>query len=131
VFEPPAFGLVRDYDDAREFISQVEAITAQRPTPAEFLPRFITAVGGDASRLPDPLPPPLVRAASVQMNGRTRSSSSPAGTAPCFDAVCDPLEEQLAAERAVLPGAGHSIPTLGPPVNDRLATFWKAVDEPA
>ena len=29
---------------------------------------------------------------------------------PAFDAVCDVLEQRLGAERAVLPGAGHSIP---------------------
>jgi hypothetical protein len=39
-----------------------------------------------------------------------------------FDAVCDVLEERLGAERAVLPGAGHSIPRA-PGYAERLEAF--------
>ena len=39
-----------------------------------------------------------------------------------FDALCDVLEERLGAERAVLPGAGHSIQRV-PGFNDLLADF--------
>ena len=42
---------------------------------------------------------------------------------PAFDAVCDVLEERLGAERAVLPGMGHSVPRLGAPFNELLAGF--------
>jgi pimeloyl-ACP methyl ester carboxylesterase len=31
------------------------------------------------------------------------------GHSAAFDAVCDVLEQRLGAERAVLPGAGHSL----------------------
>jgi citrate synthase len=37
--------------------------------------------------------------------------------------VCDVLEERLGAERAVLPGMGHSIQRLGEPFNELLADF--------
>jgi hypothetical protein len=40
-----------------------------------------------------------------------------------FDAVCDVLEERLGAERAILPGAGHSVPRLGEPFNALLEAF--------
>ena len=40
-----------------------------------------------------------------------------------FDAVCDVLEERLGAERAVLPGMGHSPQLLGAPFNDVLTEF--------
>ena len=40
-----------------------------------------------------------------------------------FDAVCDVLEQRLSAQRAVLPGAGHSIPRLGEPFNALLEAF--------
>jgi len=40
-----------------------------------------------------------------------------------FDIVCDVLESRLGAERAVLPGAGHSVQRLGEPFNDLLAAF--------
>ena len=43
-----------------------------------------------------------------------------------FDRVCDVLEAQLPAQRVVLAGAGHSIPTLGAPVNEVLSKFWTA-----
>jgi hypothetical protein len=39
-----------------------------------------------------------------------------------FDAVCDVLEHRLGAERAVLPGAGHSI-QRAPGFNERLEEF--------
>jgi hypothetical protein len=45
------------------------------------------------------------------------------GHSAAFEAVCDVLEERLGAERAVLPGAGHSVQRLGEPFNDLLTTF--------
>jgi citrate synthase len=33
------------------------------------------------------------------------------------------LERELNAERAVIPGAGHSVPRTGAPFNDALADF--------
>jgi hypothetical protein len=39
-----------------------------------------------------------------------------------FDAVCDVLERELGAERAVVPGAGHSLPRA-PGYNDVLLDF--------
>jgi hypothetical protein len=41
---------------------------------------------------------------------------------PAFDAICDVLEERIGAERAVLPGAGHSIPRA-PGYDERLLEF--------
>jgi len=40
-----------------------------------------------------------------------------------FDAVCDVLEQELPAQRAVLPGAGHSVQRLGEPFNALLGAF--------
>ena len=47
------------------------------------------------------------------------------GHSATFDAVCDVLESQIGAHRAVIAGAGHSIPTLGEPVNDALTALWQ------
>jgi pimeloyl-ACP methyl ester carboxylesterase len=47
---------------------------------------------------------------------------------PAFDAVCDSLAEALAAERAVIPGRGHTIPATGEPYNERLETFMAAAE---
>jgi hypothetical protein len=45
------------------------------------------------------------------------------GHSPAFEAVCDVLEERLRAERAVLPGIGHSVQRLGKPFNELLTGF--------
>jgi citrate synthase len=45
------------------------------------------------------------------------------GHSPAFEAVCDALAEGLAAERAVIPGRGHTVPSTGEPYNDRLEAF--------
>jgi hypothetical protein len=51
------------------------------------------------------------------------------GHSAAFDAVCDVLEERLRAERAVLPGAGHSIPRA-PGFNDILEAFLRPNGDP-
>ena len=44
------------------------------------------------------------------------------GHSAAFDAVCDVLEARLGAERAVLPGAGHSLPRA-PGYNETVVAF--------
>jgi pimeloyl-ACP methyl ester carboxylesterase len=140
VFEPPAFGLVLDRPQVQRFVNQIRDLLLGDPEPAAFLPAFIRAVGGDPARLPDPLPDPLVRAARVQMRGRwpweatipvgkLASTRFPklvvsGGHSQLFDAVCDALENALPARRVVHPGAGHSIPRVGDPLNRTLVDFW-------
>jgi citrate synthase len=51
------------------------------------------------------------------------------GHSAAFDAVCDVLEERLGAERAVLPGAGHSVQRLGEPFNELLASFVERAED--
>jgi pimeloyl-ACP methyl ester carboxylesterase len=45
---------------------------------------------------------------------------------PAFEAVCDSLAESLSAERAVIPGRGHTVPSTGAPYNERLEAFMRA-----
>jgi hypothetical protein len=47
------------------------------------------------------------------------------GHSEAFDAVADVLEQRLGAQRAVVPGAGHSIPRA-PGYPERLAAFLDA-----
>jgi pimeloyl-ACP methyl ester carboxylesterase len=42
------------------------------------------------------------------------------GYLPPFEALCDRIAEQLGAQRAVIPGAGHEVQCTGPPFNSRL-----------
>ena len=48
------------------------------------------------------------------------------GHSPAFEAVCDSLAEALSAERAVIPGRGHTVPSTGEPYNERLEAFLSA-----
>jgi pimeloyl-ACP methyl ester carboxylesterase len=48
------------------------------------------------------------------------------GHSPAFEAVCDALAEALSAEREVISGRGHTVPSTGGPYNERLETFIRA-----
>jgi len=135
VNEPPAFGVAPDEPAVHEFMSHFEQA---RPTsPREYLAFFLPLVGS-AIQLPDPLPPALEQGARAAMAERPSNeavipfdelAAAPfpklvisGGHHAAFDAVCDVLEQRLSAERAVLPGAGHSLPRA-PGYNDVLVDF--------
>lgn len=142
VVEPPAFGLVADRADVRDFIAKINALIGEAVNPEEFLHGFIALVGGDPSRLPVPLPAPLRKAASVQMHGRWPWEAAiplpqlaalecpklvvSGGHSAMFDAVCDAIESVIHASRVVIPGAGHNIPLLGDPFKEALIDCWQA-----
>jgi pimeloyl-ACP methyl ester carboxylesterase len=48
------------------------------------------------------------------------------GHSPAFEAVCDALAAGLSAERAVITGRGHTVPSTGAPYNERLEAFLRA-----
>jgi pimeloyl-ACP methyl ester carboxylesterase len=48
---------------------------------------------------------------------------------PAFDAVCDVLAERVGAERTVIRGRGHTIPSTGAPYNERLRAFLTDCEE--
>ena len=99
---------------------------------------------GSSAQLPSPLPPPLLQNAKLLMVERSPVEAViplealPEAPFPklvvsgahsrIFDAVCDVLEEELGAERAVIPGAGHSAQRTGAPFNDRLEAFLGAAE---
>ena len=105
--------------------------------PREYLAFFLPLVGS-ALQLPDPLPPALEQGGRAALVERSPDeavipfdelAAAPfpklvvsGGHHPAFDAVCDVLEERLGAARAVLPGAGHSLPRA-PGYNDALVDF--------
>jgi pimeloyl-ACP methyl ester carboxylesterase len=138
VVEPPAFGIARGDPAADAFIDKIVELWEHGPRePAEFLARFLTAVG--SSIPPGQFSPELLQGARTLMVERPPSEAEPPldelAQAPfpklvvsgahsaAFDAVCDVLEQRLGATRAVLPGAGHSVPRLGRPFNELLAAF--------
>jgi pimeloyl-ACP methyl ester carboxylesterase len=50
------------------------------------------------------------------------------GHSPAFEAVCDALADGLSADRAVLPGRGHTVPSTGASYNERLEAFLRKAD---
>jgi pimeloyl-ACP methyl ester carboxylesterase len=138
VSEPPAFGLARGRPEVELLIAELQAFFAAGPhQPAEYLRGFLRLVGSGAE-LPDPLPTVLEQGARAAMVERApweaqiplaALAEAPfpklvvsGGHHAAFDAVCDVLERNLDAERAVLPGAGHSLPRA-PGYVERLAEF--------
>jgi pimeloyl-ACP methyl ester carboxylesterase len=138
VIEPPAFGVARGDPAADEFMARTAQHWTSGPRdPAEFLSSFLALVG--SSIPPGNFAPELLQGARTLMVERSPAeavipfdelAAAPfpklvvsGGHSPAFDAVCDVLEERLGAERAVLPGAGHSVQRLGEPFNELLASF--------
>jgi len=143
VIEPPAFGAARGIPAADEFTARVEEHWTNGPRdPGEFLQGFLALVG--SSIPPGDFNPELLQGARTLMVERPPSeavipfdelagTSFPklvvsGGHSAAFDAVCDVLEERLGAERAVLPGAGHSVQRLGEPFNELLASFVEGAE---
>ena len=138
VIEPPAHGLVRD-GSTDAFVEQSEALWEHGPRePAAFLRAFLEAIGAPAPSSPSPellqgartlmverypwrAEPPLdeIEAPALVVSG---SHSQP------FVAVCDLLEARLGAQRAVMPGRGHSPQLLGAPFNELLAAFVEQIE---
>ena len=144
VVEPPAFALARGAPAVEEFLAAFDAFLARGPAePRAYLEFFLPLVGSPL-RLPDPLPEALEAGARAAIAERPpheariplaelcaaglRTLVVSGGHHGAFDAVCDVLERELEAQRAVLPGAGHAIPRLGEPFNLLLEAFVWATD---
>jgi pimeloyl-ACP methyl ester carboxylesterase len=141
VIEPPAFGLARGDPAVEALVEQLTRIGEEAREPRAYVMRFAAAVGAKLAP-PDPLPPAAEAVIRASMAERPpweavipfdaiRDAGTPVlvvsgGHHPAFDAVCDVLERELDAERAVLPGSGHSVQRLGAPFNERVAAFIEA-----
>lgn len=134
VIEPPAFGVARGEPAVEEFLEHFYAAPSD---PRSYLEFFLPLVGSKM-KLPDPLPPGLEAGARAALAERppheARIPLDELAAAPypklvvsgahnaALDAVCAVLEQRLAAKRAVLEGAGHSIPRAHE-FNEVLAEF--------
>jgi pimeloyl-ACP methyl ester carboxylesterase len=138
VIEPPAFRVARGIPAADEFMVRIDELWTSGPRdPGEFLRSFLALVG--SSTPPGNFTPELLQGARLLMVERSPAEASipldelsrmpfpklvvSGGHSPAFEALCDVLEERLGAERAFLPGAGHSVQRLGEPFNDLLTSF--------
>lgn len=138
VIEPPCFDVARGNPAVDAFVREAVALREKGPRePEAYLRLFLKAVGSSYEPL-SPLLPALEQGARTLMIERPpheatiplarlrafpfRKLVASGGHHPAFDAVCDVLERGLAAERAVLPGAGHAV-QRAPGFNERLLTF--------
>jgi pimeloyl-ACP methyl ester carboxylesterase len=138
VVEPPAFGIARGDPAVEAFIAGAERHWRDGPRdPEAFLRGFLRLVG--AREPPGRLTVGLLQGARMLMVERPPWEAdiplAELARAPfpilavsgahsaAFDAVCDVLEKQAGAERAVLPGAGHSPQRLGALFNELLTEF--------
>ena len=136
VVEPPAFGLARGHPAVEAFMAHFEQGTPKEPRA--YLEFFLPLVGSSL-KLRDALPPAIEAGARAAIAERSPHEASipldqlaaapfpklvvSGGHHPAFDAVCDVLQDRLEAQRAVLPGAGHTIPRLGEAFNALLEAF--------
>jgi pimeloyl-ACP methyl ester carboxylesterase len=141
--EPPVFGLLKGDPAAAAMAARADAIKRDIHEPRAFLEAFAKVVAGPEAPpprpLPDPLPPELEKGIRTTMMGRDpgtadlslgalKRTSFPklvtsGGHHPVFEAICDRLQRELNAERAVIRGAGHGVPRTGAPFNERLEAF--------
>jgi len=139
VIEPPAFGVARGTPAVDELVSELMPLWPTDLEPEQFLRRFVETVGAlGPYNAPSPLPPEMEASVRALMVERApweaeipfedlAAAAFPklvvsGGHNAAFDAICDALEERLGAERAMLPGAGHSI-YRAPGFNDLLDEF--------
>ena len=143
VIEPPATRVARGDPVADAFAAGGLELWSRGPSePEAFLRTFLAAVGSRFDP-PSPLPPDLAQGARALMRERGPWEAEIPLTAlraapfpklvvsgahhAAFDAICDVLERELDAQRAVLPGAGHSA-QAAPGFNDVLADFLQRAE---
>jgi pimeloyl-ACP methyl ester carboxylesterase len=112
--------------------------------PDETFLRLFRSGAGSSNATPGELPEELVRGverlkaerpsweADIPL-GRLAAAGFPVlvvsgGHSPAFEAVCDSLAAAVSAERAVITGRGHTIPSTGAPYNKRLEAFLSAAE---
>jgi pimeloyl-ACP methyl ester carboxylesterase len=144
VIEPPALAVAPRTAEIQAFSERIRRHWTQGPSdPDAFLRDFLTLAGSSA-KPPSPLPPPLLQSAKLLMVERSpaeavipldrlRGAPFPklvvsGAHSAVFDQICDALETGLGAERAVVPGAGHSVPGVGARFNDRLEAFLREAE---
>jgi pimeloyl-ACP methyl ester carboxylesterase len=143
VLEPPTFTLGQDLPAGRALVNEVRAMWHSDLPDAEWVVRFLKAVGSDPDEFPPeflalalPLVPllrrgrpfwdrglPLEKLIAATFPKVVVSGNHSAG----FEAICDDLAAQIGAERAVVEGAGHEIQFTGQSINDLLLATWRRV----
>jgi pimeloyl-ACP methyl ester carboxylesterase len=142
VVEPPCLGVARGNPVVDAYEEASERLWSGPRDPEAFLRAFLEAVGAPVP--PGRFSPALLQGARMLMLERhpweaeiplDALAAAPFPTlvvsgahSEPFVIVCDVLAARLGAERAVLPGAGHSVQRLGEPFNALLTSFVERAD---
>jgi len=142
VIEPPCLKVAAGDPVIDAYTVESERLWVEAGDPGTFLRDFLGAVGVP---VPEELSPGLLQGARTLLVERypwtadiplDELAATPfpklvvsGAHNVAFDIVCDVLEARLGAERAVLPGAGHSVQRLGAPFNDVLANFVERTEQ--
>ena len=120
---------------------QIRNLWDQDVPDDEWVVRFLRAVGSDPHQFPPEMlalavplvpvfrrgspffdfEPPLPALAAASFPTLVVSG----GHNPAFEGMCDVLARHIAAERAVIDGAGHEIQFTGEPLNQALLALWR------
>jgi pimeloyl-ACP methyl ester carboxylesterase len=146
VSEPGLLRLAEGEPEADAMLEHGEQMYRDGPAmgAAAFLRAFRAGVHS-AHETPDVLPDWLERGATLAAHERPpweaevpfeELARAPfaklvisGGHSPVFEAVCDRLGAMIGAERRILTGRQHTIPTLGGPYNDCLEEFMTRAGE--
>jgi pimeloyl-ACP methyl ester carboxylesterase len=145
VSEPGCLRVAEGTPEVDEMIAGGELLFANADSiPSEDFLRLFRGGAGSAYGTPDDLPGELL--AGVELLKRERPSWEAeipleslaaadfpvlvlsGGHSPAFEAVCDALAAALSAEREVIRGRGHTVPSTGAPYNERLEAFLRAAE---
>jgi hypothetical protein len=140
ISEPGLLRLAAGTPETDAMLAQGEELYRRRAemTPQQFV-RFFRAGTGSTHETPDELPDWLEHGARLAMIERTpweaevpfdelaaaglASLVISGGHSPMYERLCDVVAERLDAQRAVLPGRGHTIPATGAAYNALLDAF--------
>jgi pimeloyl-ACP methyl ester carboxylesterase len=145
VSEPGCLRVAQGTPVVDEMIANGERLFAEgEGIPDEMFLRLFRGGAGSAWGTPDDLPNELLR--GVQLLKRERPSWEAeiplaelaaadfpvlvlsGGHSPAFEVVCESLADALSAERGVIRGRGHTVPSTGGPYNERLEAFLTAAE---
>jgi pimeloyl-ACP methyl ester carboxylesterase len=136
--EPPVFQLAADDTAVRDYWDELSAAISE-PDPVQRVRRFFASAGIPAE-VPAMLPPPMQHLADDLLTMRqpwdvpldlaalrrldVRKTVVSGNHRAAFERLSDRLAGLIAAERAVLPGAGHAVQDTGDSFNDLLRAVW-------
>jgi pimeloyl-ACP methyl ester carboxylesterase len=145
VSEPGALRLAAGTPVVDEMIANGERLFSEGlDLPPETFLRMFRSGAGSANPTPGELPEELVRGverlkaerpswqAEIPLE-RLAEANFPilvvsGGHSAVFEAVSDALAEGVGAERAVITGRGHTVPSTGEPYNERLEALMRSAE---